>query len=421
MDLWATSDNQQGPVEAVRQGQGQTRRLTEQVVVSIVRDWLLHDYAAAYCRSLATIRIFRRCYWIDALGIDARAKSEGAVVPVNGRRAPVPLHPVLEPVVTLSQTLAQESRPITLRGFVLKAGSSKQKELRESSPALMPAMVMPKESGVIDASWLKVAPTLLQAIEQSPALFLLNPFGQTLFTYDDLAPLYQRTGPTELCLLLPHRQLGNHLLAASHTPGTASILTTLLRTDRWKTLLIDSMSEDEKGISQQAIDGLIDLFIASMKQRFLTVQRVALPVQVRPAVVENAPYTLVFATRRQDSMAVMNDAVCTYSRRVSINSYRGVLGEEWFLQQQQERLTGEQQQLQQLILTQGQMQRPRRWLELRQHLLLTHFGHWMVTEYDEAMRQLLTGGFVCCQWKRAASDGALERTPDDEDTLLWNP
>lgn len=421
MDLWATSNNQQEsgePVGQGQQGQGYPRRLTEQVVVSVLRNWLLHDYAAAYCRSLATIRIFRRCYWLDALGIDARAKKDEEVTAANGRRAS-PLHPVLEPVVALSGTLTQESKPITLRGLVLKAGSSKLKELREPTSALLPAMVLPKESGVIDASWLKAAATILQAIEQSPAIFLLNPFGQTLFAFDDLAPLYQRTGPTELCLLLPHRQLGNHLLAASHTPGTASILTTLLRTDRWKALLVDSMSEVEKGISQQAIDGLIDLFVASMKQRFLTAQRVALPMQVRPAVIENAPYTLVFATRRQDSATAMNDAVCAYARRVSINSYLGVLGEEWFLQQRQERRIEEQRQLHQLILTHGQAQRPRRWPELRQYLLLAHFGRWPIAEYDETLRQLLVSGAVCCQWRRPASEGDLARTPGDEDTLIW--
>lgn len=424
MDLWATSDNQLAAVEAGRQGHVYPRRLSEQVVVPALRAWLLNDYAAAYCRSLASIRIFRRCYWLDALGSDARAQSAG-----------------LAPVAALSRTLAQESKPIALHGLVLEAGSSRRKETRTAQATQMSdalaqqngnakgaAKSLPKESGMLRASWLEAAPSLLQAIEQSPAIFLLNPFGQTLFAYDDLAPLYQRTGPTELCLLLSHRQLGSHLLAASRSLGTpgaagtpnASVLTTLLRTDRWKTLLDGGEQAAKETVPAQAVDGLIGLFVASMKQRFLTVQRVALPMQVGPATVENAPYTLVFATRRQDSLAAMNDAVCIYQRRVFTESYQGVLGEAWFLQQQQQRLHEEQQQLRVLVQTQGQALRPRRWPELRQHLALAHFGRWLIAEYDTAIQHLLASGTATCEWRRKPIPTEnTPRIPSDEDTLSW--
>jgi hypothetical protein len=430
MDLWATLDNQnqnqkEQKEEAAVAGepvraQGHRRRLSEAVVLSVLREWLLRHYAAAYCRSLATIRIFRRCYWLDALGMDSRTW--------------------VAEIVELGRVLAEESRPIALRGLVLKAGSSKRKEVREFPQKMAASISLPKESGVVDASWLEAAPTLLQTIEQAPAIFLLNPFGQTLFTYDDLAPLYQRTGPTELCLLLSHKQLGNHLLSASHTAGSAqaSALTALLRSDRWKTLLAstNNVSDGEAGSSRQpqpepsllpsrAIDGLIDLFVASMKARFLTVQRITPPVQVGPAAVEQAPYTLIFATRRQDSLAIMNDAVCAYQRRVSTESYQGVLGEEWFAQQQRERLAVEQHELQQLISTLGIAQRPRRWPDLRQHLLLSHFGRWSIAEFDEVMRQLLANGMVRCEWRRKPGTSGdtgetnADRIPGDEDTLFW--
>ncbi|HET9922048.1 MAG TPA: hypothetical protein VFQ30_19600, partial [Ktedonobacteraceae bacterium] len=166
MDLWATSDNQLAAVEAGRQGHVYPRRLSEQVVVPALRAWLLNDYAAAYCRSLASIRIFRRCYWLDALGSDARAQSAG-----------------LAPVAALSRTLAQESKPIALHGLVLEAGSSRRKETRtaqglntlaqQNGNAKGAAKSLPKESGMLRASWLEAAPSLLQAIEQSPAIFLL--------------------------------------------------------------------------------------------------------------------------------------------------------------------------------------------------------------------------------------------------------
>ncbi len=407
----------------------QKRRLTERVAHSVVREWLLRDYAAAYCRSLASIRIFRRCYWIDGLGVEARMRAG-----------------VMEPIVELGRVLAGENRPIALRGLVLKGGSSRRREAREQQAAKgATAVKLPEEGGVVDASWLEIAPALLQAIEQAPAVFLLNPFGQTLFGYDNLAPFYQRTGPTELFLLLSHKQLASHLLLASQVGSAeATTLTALLRSDRWKSLLADSAGKngigDDRGnggagllqeqvesslssptlLPAQAIDGLVDLLIASMKGRFLTVQRVALPMRVGPGAVELAPHTLLFATRRQDSLAIMNDATCAYRRRVSTQSYQGVLGEEWFAQQEHERLAAEQHELEQLIAAIGSAQRPRRWPELRQHLLFTHFGRWLVQEYDEVMRLLLKDGKARCEWRRKVSDGTgAQRVPGDEDILFW--
>src|SRR5206468_2512628 len=119
-------------------------------------------------------------------------------------------------------------------------------------------------------------------------IFLLNPCGPTLFSYDDLALLYQRTVPTELCLLFAHKQIEGHLLAAQRLPAHSTALTALLRSDRWKMLPL----EEEK--RAEAVQGFLDLFIAAMKRHFLLpVQRIAPPMQTRPALVETMPYTLI--------------------------------------------------------------------------------------------------------------------------------
>src|SRR5205085_11417992 len=106
---------------------------------------------------------------------------------------------------------------------------------------------------------------------------------------------------------------------------------------------------------------------------------------IGPATVENAPYTLLFATKRQDSLFSMNDAICRYHRRLEEESYRGVLGEEWFRTKQQSRYDEARQQLAQHILLQGRTQRARRWPDLRQKLLLTLFGQFLIQDYDRAI------------------------------------
>jgi hypothetical protein len=434
-DLWAELNNEPLSPGSTAHELPRHRRLTEQVILSSLRDWLLHDYVLPYCRALSATRIYRRCYLIDALGaLETRAAYSSSesnthnhfAAPVqrakgNKKDSSPAIAPALQPIAALTAILARESKTITLHGILLEAGSSKRKEARAAAAGngtdktvtnqAKDTAILPGESSIVRASWLEMATTMLNLIDQSPAIFLLNPFGHTLFTYDDLAPLYQRTAPTELCLFFSHKQVMAHLAASQD----ASALTALLRSDRWKVLPTGDTEV------RQTSDRVIDLFIASMQRHFLSVQHIAFPVQVRPALVETVPYTLIFATRRQDSLAVMNDAVCLYRRRLYEQSRRGVLGEEWFATQQQERLTEERQQLYQRTLQQGRAQRMRRWPDLRQQLLNADFGRSTIHEYDEVIQQLLVNGAVRCDWRRkpTALEGAEPRIPGSDDTLIW--
>src|SRR6266496_4307828 len=394
-NLWPEFHDEQPLSESARRAQKQTlsqrRRLTEQVVLSTLRGWLLHDYIAAYCRSLAATRIFRRCYLIDGLG---------------GNHT-------LDPVLSMSQVLTKESKPISLHYIALESKSSKRKEANSGK-----SITLPKESGVVHASWQETASTLLQAIEQSAAIFLLNPFRNSVpFSIEDLAPLYQRTAPTELCLLIAHKQVETRLLPLLHTSTGASAFTALLRSDRWKSLLTNSTD------TEQLINGLTGAFLVSIqRQHFLTVQRISLHMHTAPAVVEPIPYTLIFATRRQDSLVSMNDAVCVYRRRLHEQSLQGVLTEEWFTAQQREHQAEELQQLYQRLMHLGRTQRQCRWPDLRQQVLVTNFGQFTLRDYDLVLQKLLQSGEVRCEWRQkpVESPGHEEsRIPGNEDLLLW--
>ncbi|MHB8599770.1 MAG: hypothetical protein ACYDER_23560 [Ktedonobacteraceae bacterium] len=419
MNLWSELDNQHTPVETVKSGR--SRRFTENFVLSSLRAWLLQDYVLPYCRTLAASRIYRRCYWIDAWGGDTRLfvpVKENGVQPTRGRKKEIApaLPAILQPVVSLSVLLAQEQRPIALNGIMLVPGNS-QKSQRKATPD--DALTVPEKSGLMRGRWLEAAPVLLKAIESSPAIFLLNLFGTSLFTQDDLIPLYQRTtAPTELCLLISHKQAETRLLAAARTTESAAHLTALLRSDRWKGFLPQNSTNEGNDISP-FMDRFIEMFIAVLQRHFLTVQRLAFPMLVSPAVVETAPYSLLFATRSKESLSRMNDAVCLYQRRIIEESYRGTLNETWFVQQQQQRLAQEEQALYRHVLQQGQRQRTRRWPDLRQQLLLAQFGSYPVLEYDAAMSKLIVEGSARCEWKRPLLAAEDMRVPGNDDMLLW--
>ncbi|GER87875.1 hypothetical protein KDW_20370 [Dictyobacter vulcani] len=423
MELWTHKDEydetltgamEQGQLAAVRS----TRRLTDRAILSLLRQWLLTEYTANYCRSLGNMRIFRRCYWIDALGGytpgnlrvpsisnektatsgKKRQKNEPAAVPV-----------ALQPVANLAQILAQESRPIALQGLLLAAGSNSRRTGKDQKTSDQ-ALFIPKEGGILPGSWLEHAPVLLKELEQAPAIFLLDPLGPITFSYDDLLPLYKRTVPTELIFLLAHKQIELRLQEARKKTDQAALLTALLRSDRWKGL---------PSTGEEASKGFLKLFITSMRRHFLwSPQTITLPFQNGPASTASLPYTLVYATRRPESLLIMNDALCHYSRSVYQQSYQGVLSEEWFAQQEQKHHEEDLQELGREIPQQGVALRIRRWPDLRQHLLLNSFGRFTQQEYDQCIQQLIVQQEVRCAW-RQASPAESERIPGNEDTLIW--
>ncbi len=394
-NLWPEFDNEQLQAESARRAQkqptSQRRRPTEQVVLSALRELLLHEYIVPYCRSLAATRIFRRCYWIDGL---------------DGNH-------ILQLTLSTSHELAKENRSIDLHYVALESKSNKRKEASTGGN-----INLPKESGSMRASWPDAAPSLLQAIGQSAAIFSLNPFASsTPFNFEDVSPLYQRTAPTELCLLISQKQIESRLIPFLRTPYGASAFTSLLRSDRWKSLLTDNSE------MKHLVDGLTGAFFDSIQQQhFLTVQRIPLLMHTAPAVVEPVPYTLIFATRRQDSLFIMNDAICIYHRRMHEQSLEGLLSEAWFAAQQRERLAEEVQQLYQRVLQQGHAQRQRRWPDLRQQELLANFGQFTLHDYDNVIQKMLQSGEVRCEWRQKPIENPQsekQRIPGNEDLLLW--
>jgi hypothetical protein len=483
MNLWAESDNLElastSPEQARKPGTGAGERFiassNANVLLPPLRAWLLADYVAPYCRSLAAARIFRRCIWLDALGSTratvkkpganqergekgrdesrpyifdtfngAEQSNQSATRPNKGAKKArsEALPPALQAVAALADELAHESKPITLQGIALENGKGGRLEN---------TFALPKDSSVINAGWREAVPALLPAIEQTAAVFLLNPLAITrsstpqklslprkeeggrpqgspphihsspaptmnevpFMAADELALLVQRTAPTEVCLLLMHQQIERVFLPALRSSAGAAAFTALLRSDRWKAVLA---RESENG---SKVDRAIDLWRACLQPHFPFVQRLAFPVLIGPATVEDYRCSLLFATRRQDSLACMNDAVCSYRRRLEQESRRGILNEAWFAAQQAERDAQALQQLREDTLREGRARVPRRWPDLRQQLLIERFGQWTLREYDEIICHLLQADEVRCEWRQANHDSLPSRVPGNEDMLQW--
>ncbi|MEO7022461.1 MAG: hypothetical protein ABI234_20090 [Ktedonobacteraceae bacterium] len=438
-DLWADFVGEILLTEESGRGGGiRQHRLTEQATLIDLRAWLLLEYLLPYATSLGATRIFQRCYWIDALGTTRASVQPMPTPTVNGTKTPskrgkhkaqtTTLPPVLQPVAALAQQLARLARPITLQGFVLDSKSGKRKvgsngvlaseiaQATHNGTQAGEVLTIPPEGGLLAATWTELAPALLATLEQSAAVFLLDPLKDGLLHYADLAPLYQRTAPTELFLWFSHKLMETRLLPSLRTGAGAAALTNLLRGDRWKSLLT---REKDNPNPQSLIDGLIHLCAESMRPHFLSVQRLAFPIHSGPAHVAQAPYTLLFATRRQDSLASLNDALCRRTRRLVIESQQGVLNEDWFTNQRTEQIAAAGETLAQETLALGRTQRIRRWPDLRQQLLLAHFGQYSLHEYDQIITTLLARGNVRCEWHKRSPETTEMPLPGHGDLLLW--
>lgn len=403
-DLWADFAGEALPTEEGGRGRGsRQRRLTEQAALTDLRAWLLQEYLLPYATSLGATRIFQRCSWIDGLDI-TRAASQTA----------------LQPVGTLAQQLAQLKRPITLQGFVLENKSGKRKgepaQSGQNGTQTSETVTIPPTGGLLNGTWPELAPMLLTALEQSAAVFLLDPLKDGLFRYADLEPLYKRTAPTELFLWLSHKQIETRLLPGLRTGEGGAALTNLLRGDRWKKLLAREQKQENP---QPLINGLVHLWAESIRPAFLSVQCLPFQILTGPAHVAAGPYTLLFATRRQDSLASLNDALCRRKRLLVAESHQGVLNENWFASQREEQSAAAWEALAQETLALGRAHRIRRWPDLRQQLLIAHFGQHTLAEYDQLITMLLTRGEVRCDWQKRAQETPETRLPGHGDLLLW--
>lgn len=434
-DLWADYAGEALATEAAGGGGLRRRRLTDQAALMALRAWLLRDYMLPYGASLGATRIFQHCYWFDGLGSPyASARLTPGPPPdmpeVPGKRsrsksgAPDPPLPLaLQFASETASQLARLERPIALYGFALddKRGKRKIPGAPDQSAAqtlngkgIAQALSLPKRGGVLPASWPELAPALLSTLEQSAAVFLLNPLKDSLFRYTDLTPLYQRTAPTELFLWLSHKQIASSLLPGLRTPEGAAALTNLLRGDRWKGLLAQEAEHPER-----VIRGLVELLAGSMRPHFLSVQELDFPVRGGPALVEAAPYSLLFATRRQDSLFSLNDAVCKRARQLLAESQRGVLNEEWFSSQRAAQVKAQSIALSRETLALGRTHRIRRWPDLRLQLLLSRFGQQTLEEYDQIITTMLERGEVRCEWRKSRPETSATHIPGNEDLLLW--
>jgi hypothetical protein len=281
---------------------------------------------------------------------------------------------------------------------------------------------------------------LPEMLGTTPAVLLLNPFGSSPLTAEDLLPLCQRRANTELLLSISAAQVerwAEQSLADSGTGARAAgagdasprpadapppALTALLRSDAWKGVWTGEgtgvRAAGERGVAQRrsapVAEGMspaskvartLDLLQGLLKPHFLYVCLAPLGDAPTPR------HFLLFASRHYPGLVLMNDFLCAELARLARERETHALQGDWFAKRRQKARAAAWATLKEELHALGLARRARLWPDLKPALVLAHFGQFSTTDYDAALRELMQEGRVSCRWSPAAPSVSAE-TPD---------
>lgn len=246
----------------------------------------------------------------------------------------------------------------------------------------------------LNGDFSELVPEILRVVGQDdPALLFIDPFGISPLKLDRLCMLVSRPGETDLVLTLNTRSLDRLRAVTPH------LISAALGTDRWMNPDEDLLSEVfgqllwretwKPGMDpvQQMRwrDVILYLLKENLKRegRFLDV--VDYPIRAKATQAPN--YHLLFASRHYDAYELLNDEVCSEEEVLSEATFAQVAsGQSSFIHaaRQQQRVAN-------LIMAIGSFSRSttvtcRR--DLRQHLVMNHWGHWHTKEIHLALKSL---------------------------------
>ncbi|HEY7355491.1 MAG TPA: hypothetical protein VH590_03460, partial [Ktedonobacterales bacterium] len=376
---------------------------------------LLPGFVAPSCQALAASRLHRSCWWVDGLAAgksSPRAEASGAAF---GETADL---------------LAASG--FALRGIRLEARKPADKapgpdaRANEAEPTnghgnRRRASEKPQPSGGETLLPL-LREDLLAALENAPAILLLNPFATPPLTAEELALLCQRQAPTELLLTISTAQL--EYLAAQGLAGQPApaprqqeqiaapvpALTALLRSDTWKALWAGP------GKRADNVRRTLEMLRGMLKAHFLYVC-----VATLDDLPTNAPRRLLlFASRQYASVERLNDFLCAEQARLARERETRALQGNWFARRRETARAAAWAALKEELHTLGRLRRARLWPDLKPLLVLDHFGQFSAAEHDAALLELLRDGRLACRWSPAADADAAtpaERVPGSQDFL----
>lgn len=234
---------------------------------------------------------------------------------------------------------------------------------------------------------------ILARIRNDPALFFLDPFGVNGIEMHLLDRIRERAGKTELLIHFSDRSVlrmaGNlddneqrkevgQKAADSKVAKLDQVIGSLWWQRIWqnKTLATD-----------QRIDDIAKLYASELRTRgFDHVHE----IRMRDHYPDRPKYRLVFCTRSPHGVELMSYFACEYERELFDRHYEGSFDLFWIKQTREAARATLREEIHALGVSRGTLSRR----EIVHALTPAHFGEFLGSEYDEAIRSLVDRGGI---------------------------
>lgn len=234
---------------------------------------------------------------------------------------------------------------------------------------------------------------ILAMIGNDPALFFLDPFGVNGIEMYLLDRIRERGGKTELLIHFSDRSVlrmaGNlddneQRKEVGQKAADAKVLKLdeVIGSPLWRRIWMNKSLTTE-----QRIDEIASLYGSELRTRGFDYTH---EIRMRDDYVDRPKYRLVFCTRSPHGVELMSYFACEYERELFDRHYEGSFDVYWIEQTRETARSALRDEIYALGLSRGAMTTR----EIVHELTPLHFGEFLGSEYNEAIRTLVDRGGI---------------------------
>lgn len=234
---------------------------------------------------------------------------------------------------------------------------------------------------------------ILPTIRNDPALFFLDPFGVNGIEMHLLDRIRQRAGKTELLIHFSDRSVlrmaGNlddneqrKEIGQKAADAKVLKLNEVIGSPWWQRIWLNKTLTTE-----QRIDDIAKLYASELRARGFDYTH---EIRMRDDYPERPKYRLVFCTRSSHGVELMSYFACEYERELFDRHYEGSFDVYWIEEKRETAHAALRDEIHELGISKGTITTR----EIVHALTPVHFGEFLGSEYNEAIRKLVDLGGI---------------------------
>jgi three-Cys-motif partner protein len=251
----------------------------------------------------------------------------------------------------------------------------------------------PQLTKTLNKAFSEALEEILGTIRNDPALFFLDPFGVSGIEMYLLDRIRKRAGKTELLIHFSDRSVlrmaGNlddneqrKEVGQKAADAKVEKLNEVIGSPLWQSIWRNKTLSTEK-----RIDDIAALYASQLRERGFDF---AHEIRMRDDYLDRPKYRLVFCTRSPHGVELMSYFACEYERELFNRHYEGSFEIVWNEQRRDEALAALREEVHALGASKGTISTR----DIIHALTPLHFGEFLGSEYNEAIRKLVDLGGI---------------------------